>query len=106
VDAILKNLIAEECLEYMDEVVIYSKTALEHAQMLRNVLQKFDKSNFHRSQRSACSEDLKYSILDSCFPKVELQLRLKGEGCKIFQPSEVSRTFVRPFAWPPVIEGS
>jgi len=44
-DAVLKSLIGEECWVYLDDVIIYAKTAQEHAQRLRNVLQRFDKAN-------------------------------------------------------------
>jgi hypothetical protein len=44
-DAILNNLIGEECWVYLDDVIFHAKTALEHAQRLRNLLQRFDKEN-------------------------------------------------------------
>ena len=44
-DVVLKNLIVEECWIYLDDVIIFSKTAQEHAQRLINVLQRFDKAN-------------------------------------------------------------
>jgi len=43
-DAVLKTLIGEECW-ILDYAIIFSKTAQEHAHMLRNVLQRFEKAN-------------------------------------------------------------
>jgi hypothetical protein len=44
-DVVLKNLVGPECWVFIDDVIISSKSAEEHAQRLKNVLQRFDKAN-------------------------------------------------------------
>ena len=44
-DVVLRNLVGTECWVFIDDVIIFSKTAQEHAQRLGNVLQRFDKAN-------------------------------------------------------------
>jgi hypothetical protein len=44
-DAVLKDLVGSDCWVYLDEVIIFSKPAQEHAQRLEKVLQRFDKAN-------------------------------------------------------------
>jgi hypothetical protein len=44
-DIVLKDLIDEECLIYIDDVVVFSSTAEEHAARLENVLARFNQAN-------------------------------------------------------------
>ena len=44
-DTVLKNLVGAECYIYLDDCVIFSNTAEEHARRLEHVLQRFDQAN-------------------------------------------------------------
>jgi hypothetical protein len=44
-DVVLKNLVGTECWVFIDNAIIFSKSAEEHAQRLENMLQRFDKAN-------------------------------------------------------------
>ena len=44
-DLVLKNLVGIYCYVYPDDVVIFSQTAQEHAQRLKNILYRFDRVN-------------------------------------------------------------
>jgi hypothetical protein len=44
-DIVLKNLVGTECFVFIDDVIIFSKSAQEHALRLENVLQIFDQAN-------------------------------------------------------------
>jgi hypothetical protein len=44
-DAVLKNLVGTECWVFIDDVIIFSSTAEEHALRLENVLRRFDEAN-------------------------------------------------------------
>ena len=44
-DTVLRSLVSSECSAFLDDVVVYSRTAKEHAQRLENVIQRFDKAN-------------------------------------------------------------
>ena len=44
-DVVLKNLVGEKCYVFIDDVIIFSKTAEEHALRLENVLARFEKAN-------------------------------------------------------------
>ena len=44
-DIVLKKLVGFYCYVYLDDVVMFSQTAQEHAQRLENVLHRFDKAN-------------------------------------------------------------
>ena len=48
-DVVLKNLVGEECYVFIDDVIISSKAAEEHASSLENVMARFEKANiqFH-----------------------------------------------------------
>jgi hypothetical protein len=45
VDVVLKNLTGTECWVFINDVIIFSKSAEEHAQRLANVLQRFENAN-------------------------------------------------------------
>ena len=45
IDAALKNLVGTECWVFIDDVIIFSSTAEEHALRLENVLRRFDGAN-------------------------------------------------------------
>jgi hypothetical protein len=44
-DTVLKNLIGSDCYVFIADLVVFSKTAQEHASRLESVLQRFDKAN-------------------------------------------------------------
>jgi hypothetical protein len=44
-DTVLRNLVGIECWIYIDDVILFSDTAEEHAQRLENVLRRFDEAN-------------------------------------------------------------
>jgi hypothetical protein len=44
-DSFLKDLIGSDCYVFIDDFVVFSKTAEEHARRLESVLQRFDKAN-------------------------------------------------------------
>ena len=44
-DTVLKNLIGSEAYVFIDDIVLFSKSAEEHAVRLEHVLQRFDKAN-------------------------------------------------------------
>jgi len=44
-DIVLKDLVGEECYVYVDDIIIFSKTAEEHAWRLANDLERFSKAN-------------------------------------------------------------
>jgi hypothetical protein len=41
-DAVLKNLIGTDCWVFLDDIIVFSKTAEEHALRLESVLRRFD----------------------------------------------------------------
>jgi hypothetical protein len=43
-DIDLKNLIRTECFIYIDDLIIFSRTAEEHASGLDNILDRFDEA--------------------------------------------------------------
>ena len=45
IDIVLKNLVGGEYYVFIDDVIIFSKTAAEHAVRLENVLARFEKAN-------------------------------------------------------------
>ena len=44
-DAVLKILVGTECWVFIDDVIIFSSTAEEHALKLENALRRFDEAN-------------------------------------------------------------
>jgi len=44
-DVVLKNLVGTECFVFLDDIIIFSESADEHALRLENVLQRFDQAN-------------------------------------------------------------
>jgi Reverse transcriptase (RNA-dependent DNA polymerase). len=44
-DVVFKNLVGTECWDFIDDVIIFSKSAQEYAQRPENVLQRFHKAS-------------------------------------------------------------
>lgn len=44
----LRNLIWDECFVFIDDVILFYKTAEEHATRLKHMLEQFDKANLQR----------------------------------------------------------
>ena len=44
-DTFLKNLVGTECWIFIDDVVVFSRSAEEHARRLESILQRFDEAN-------------------------------------------------------------
>ena len=44
-DIVLKNLVGTECFVFIDDVIIFSKSAQEHTLRFEKVLQRFDQAN-------------------------------------------------------------
>jgi hypothetical protein len=44
-DSVLKNLTGIECWTFLDDVILYSDTAEEHAKRLANVFERFKQAN-------------------------------------------------------------
>jgi hypothetical protein len=51
-DIVLKDLIGEVCLIYIDDIVVFSKTAKEHAVRLETVLERYNKANLQLHRES------------------------------------------------------
>jgi len=44
-DVVLRNPIGVQCYVFIDDIIIFSKSAEEHAARLENVLERFEKAN-------------------------------------------------------------
>jgi hypothetical protein len=44
-DTVLRNLLGVECYMFVDDLIIFSSTAEEHARKLENVFQRFEEAN-------------------------------------------------------------
>jgi hypothetical protein len=44
-DVVLKNLVGSECFVFLDDIIVFSSTAEEHALRLENVMHRFDEVN-------------------------------------------------------------
>ena len=44
-DAVLKDLVGTECWEFIDDIIVYSKSAEKHAERLENVFGRFEEAN-------------------------------------------------------------
>jgi len=44
-DAVLKNLVGNECRGFIDDIIVYSKSAEEHATRLEKVIRKLAEAN-------------------------------------------------------------
>jgi len=63
-DSVLKNLAGEECYVFIDDVIIFSKTAAEHAARLENVLARFEKANLQLHQGKSVIAKPQVNYLD------------------------------------------
>jgi hypothetical protein len=62
-DIVLKNLIGTECWIFIEVIVIFSKSAQEHALRLENVLQRLDKANLQlHPGKCVCAHYLGYVL--------------------------------------------
>jgi hypothetical protein len=44
-DTVLMNLIGVECNDFVDDLIMFSSTAEEHARRLENIFQRFEEAN-------------------------------------------------------------
>jgi len=44
-DSVLKDLVGADCCIYFDDLILFSKTAEEHAEKLERVLERFERAN-------------------------------------------------------------
>ena len=44
-DSVLKDLVGTDCCIYLDDLILFSKTAEEHAEKLERVLERFERAN-------------------------------------------------------------
>ena len=44
-DTVLKNLVGTDCFVFIDDIILFSSSAEEHARRLERVLQRFDRAN-------------------------------------------------------------
>jgi hypothetical protein len=52
-DSVLKHLTGTEALVFIDDVIVYSDTAEEHAKRLANVLKVLEGITYNSNQRNA-----------------------------------------------------
>jgi hypothetical protein len=45
IDSVLKDLVGTDCFIYIDDLILFSKTAEKDAERLKRVLEKFDRAN-------------------------------------------------------------
>jgi hypothetical protein len=45
VDIVLKDLVGTDCSIYLDDLILFSKTAEEQAEKLKRVLERFERAN-------------------------------------------------------------
>jgi hypothetical protein len=58
-DVVLRNLIGVQFYVFIDDIIIFSKSAEEHAARLENVLEWFDKANLQYIRESVRSRNPK-----------------------------------------------
>jgi len=44
-DTVLKNLVGTDCFVFIDDIILFSSSAEEHARRLERVLQRFNRAN-------------------------------------------------------------
>jgi hypothetical protein len=44
-DVVLKSLVGTECFMFLDDIIVFSSTAEDHALRLENVMHRFDEAN-------------------------------------------------------------
>jgi hypothetical protein len=71
VDVVLKNMTGTECWVFVDDVIIYSRTAEEQAQCKANVLARFERANLQlQSEKCVFSLDHVQYLGHLCLGKV------------------------------------
>jgi hypothetical protein len=63
-DTVLKNLIGTECFIYLDDLIIFSRTAEEYASGLDNILHRFEEANlpFHPGKCVFAKSQIQYLV--------------------------------------------
>jgi hypothetical protein len=61
-DVVLKDLVGSECYVFMDDIVVLSRTAEEHALRLENVLERFHRASLqlHPGKCETAKTSVKY----------------------------------------------
>jgi hypothetical protein len=58
-DTVLKNLVGTDCFVFIDDSILFSSSAEEHARKLERVLQRFDRANLQLHPPNVCSHSHK-----------------------------------------------
>jgi len=58
-DTVLKNLVGRGCFVFIDDSILFSSSAEEHARKLERVLQRFDRANLQLHPPNVCSHSHK-----------------------------------------------
>jgi hypothetical protein len=53
ISSVLQDLVGIDCFVYLNGLIIFSKTAKEHAEKLERVLEKFEKANLQFQPENA-----------------------------------------------------
>ena len=72
-DAVLKDLVGTECCVFINDVVIFSSIADEHAVGLENVLRRFVEANLQLHPGNVFSPNPRNSTWDMCYQREEFQ---------------------------------
>jgi len=97
-DVVLKNLVGTECWVCIDDVIIFSRSAKEHAQRLENVLQRFDKTILQLNTGKCMFSQSRVNIWDLCCLNAVFQFLINyviqiNHGPDYIARPEMKRTF-------------
>ena len=62
-DIVLRNLVVTECWVFIDDVIVFSKSAEEHVLRMENVLRRFDEANLHLHPKKCVFAQLEVQYL-------------------------------------------
>jgi hypothetical protein len=90
-DMVLKHLVGTECRIFLDDVIVYSKSAEEHAARLRNVLRRFDEANLQLNPEKCVFAQPPSTVFGICFVREAFRLpRIKSRQSDSTQPPKMS----------------
>lgn len=62
-DRVLNGIIEDKCMVYMDEIIIYGETEIEHDKNLKEVLRRLSNNNMKVNYKKMQYKDSKVKLL-------------------------------------------
>ena len=91
-ECVLAGMTYEQCLIYLDDIIVFSTSFEQHLQRLRTVFELLEKAGLKLKGKSAILSKVRYGTWDTLYPKREYrQIRKSFLPCESTPSHVISR---------------